>query len=72
MEALTVNDLFKACQNAIDKGYGDRKVLISQDDEGNGFHELFYDFIEAEQFKSYSSVYFPVDKKELSNYLILG
>lgn len=43
---FTVKDLLKACQEQIDKGNGDKRVLISRDDEGNGYHSLFYLFSE--------------------------
>lgn len=42
MNGLTVKDLLRECQRAIRNGYGNKIVLISQDDEGNGFHTLWY------------------------------
>ena len=52
---LTVNDLLEACKAQVKAGRGNRHVLISDDDEGNGFHTLFYlfssptsDFLELE------------------------
>ena len=44
METITVNQLFKACKDEVAKGNGDKYILISGDDEGNSFHELFYLF----------------------------
>lgn len=41
MKELTVNDLLNACNELKKNGYGDKKILISADDEGNYFHELF-------------------------------
>ena len=38
----TVNELFEACKVQIAKGNGDKHILVSNDDEGNGFHTLFY------------------------------
>ena len=38
----TVKELFEACKAQIAKGNGDKHVLVSNDDEGNGFHTLFY------------------------------
>lgn len=42
---LTVGQLALACQIQINKGNGDKYVLISDDDEGNGYHTLFYEFL---------------------------
>lgn len=43
-EGLTVKDLCAYCVDLIEKGYGDKHVCISDDDEGNGYHTLFYGF----------------------------
>ena len=45
MNHLTVKQLRDACDKVIAEGFGDHKILISMDDEGNGFHELHYAFI---------------------------
>lgn len=41
---MTVRELLKFCQKAVTDGLGDKQVYISQDDEGNGFHKLYYEF----------------------------
>ena len=41
---ITVKMLSEFCDDAISKGLGNRKVLISRDDEGNDFHALYYGF----------------------------
>lgn len=44
----TVNELLELCKQEVENGNGDRKILLSNDDEGNGYHALYYDFTEAE------------------------
>lgn len=44
MESITVNILRMLCDDAIKRGYGNKTVLISCDDEGNGYHTLFFGF----------------------------
>ncbi len=44
MNALTINDLYKECKKEIEKGNGNKTIMISQDDEGNGYHYLWYSF----------------------------
>lgn len=46
MEKLTVKNLYEMCQNQIRKGNGDKIVCLSRDDEGNGYHYLWYDFLD--------------------------
>ena len=42
MTALTINQLIALCKEAKKNGLGEKKILISNDDEGNGYHELFF------------------------------
>ncbi|MDE6947578.1 MAG: hypothetical protein K2P14_10395 [Anaeroplasmataceae bacterium] len=46
---LTVKDLLKCCQIAIENGYEDCSIMISDDNEGNGYHYLWYSFTNAEE-----------------------
>ena len=46
---LTVKELAKLCQEEIKKGHGDCSIMISDDDEGNGYHYLWYSFITASE-----------------------
>lgn len=76
MEAMTVRQLMNACANAIKDGYGNHKILISNDDEGNGYHELFYAISpikekELEYIENYM-LPFGVNKNDLINYVTLG
>lgn len=44
-KGMTVNELKMFCEIAVRNGYGDKVVLISTDDEGNGYHTLWYEFM---------------------------
>lgn len=39
---LTINDLWRECIRARKEGKGNKQVLISCDDECNGYHSLFF------------------------------
>jgi len=41
---LTVRDLYKECKKQIDAGNGNKVIMLSDDDEGNGYHYLWYSF----------------------------
>ena len=43
--AITVKELGFVCDQLKKEGYGDQVVLLSDDDEGNGYHTLFYTFL---------------------------
>jgi len=44
MEQLTIRELLKQTIELVRQGYGDKKIVISDDNEGNGYHGLFYGF----------------------------
>lgn len=67
---ITVKKLKKLCELQIAKGNGDKKILISDDDEGNGFHSLFFSF--EEDVAAYKDVLYNYDKEKLNEYIILG
>ena len=42
MNTITVDELYKALGQARKDGFGKKKILLSNDDEGNGYHECFF------------------------------
>ena len=82
MKPITVKQLYKECEKQIKLGNGDKTIMISQDDEGNGYHYLWYSFTTMEQMeepveignKEYKSEFYFADeniaKKE--DTIILG
>lgn len=56
---MTVNDLFELCKKAIRKGHGNKNIVLSDDNEGNGYHGMFYGFAEVTEgfeYEIYDSV----------------
>ena len=50
---MNVEELMEYCKEAIENGKGKHEILISDDDEGNGFHYLFYSFQPDDVVKDY-------------------
>lgn len=44
MGQITVKELLEICKQAVRAGYGEKHIVISDDNEGNGYHGLFYGF----------------------------
>lgn len=42
MKQATLKDLKKAVDKLIKEGYGDYNLILSDDNEGNGYHGMFY------------------------------
>ena len=67
MKQLTITLLKKLCDLEIKKGNGNRMIVISDDNEGSGFHGLFYGFTtidkkEKDFYQVYDSQSDDVDK----------
>ena len=77
-KVLTVDDLYKICQSERKRGNGKKKIMISSDDEGNSYHDLFFGFTptiddKGEPFFSNSGrLPYGVDESEIKDYIILG
>ena len=67
---MTVKQLYILCAEQVKKGNGDKMIVIGDDNEGNGYHGMFFGFTEdAAEFVNdiYDSV--STDPKEI---IILG
>ena len=42
MNIIAVDELYKALAQARKAGMGSKKIMLSNDDEGNGYHECFF------------------------------
>ena len=49
MKPITVKDLMYECVKQVDKGNGNKVIMISSDDEGNSYHYLWYAFTTMKQ-----------------------
>jgi len=49
---ITIGQLFNECAKQIKAGRGNRHILLSGDDEGNSYHELFHGFTPNMDFSS--------------------
>lgn len=74
MKTLTVKELQAWCNSAVKQGYAERKIVITDDDECNGVHELFNGFslLNAEN-ASYLQLPYGLTESELEkDYIMLG
>lgn len=46
---LTIKQLYEECEKQIKAGRGDYTIMLSADDEGNGYHYCWYTFITVEE-----------------------
>lgn len=46
---ITVDKLLQICQQAKNNGLGGKYVLLSDDEEGNGYHECYFGLCDAKK-----------------------
>ncbi len=73
MEAITIKQLAEESARLVKVGYGDKKILITSDDEANGTHELFQLFTKMGEDEGMLPLPFGVSEEDaINNYLVLG
>ena len=70
-KGLTVNQLMALCKEQIELGNGDKYILISDDDEGNGYHTLFYPFV-TDPYMIHQAIELEHDNHNENEVVILG
>ena len=73
-KGITIEQLYKECVKQIKAGNKDRHVLLSNDDEGNGYHELFFGFTPTEKCVSDDNLlpYGVTIQEAEKEYIVLG
>ncbi len=69
---LTVKNLCDLCFQELAKGNGNKKVVISDDNEGNGFHGLFYGFTQITEEEKEFYPFYDSQEEDISNLIFLG
>lgn len=68
---VSVKELLSACRRQVDKGNGDKVVLITSDDEANAYHTLICLFNDdKEEIESVSTLF--QDLNDPNNVVLLG
>ncbi len=57
MEGITINQLAKMCAKMQRKGLGDKKIVISSDDECNEYHQVWEGFTDGSELAEYIEPY---------------
>ena len=70
-KGITVKKLLDMCNEQVKKGNGNKHILISDDDEGNGFHTLFYGISDDKESCKYA-IELSYDDHDVNDIVVLG
>lgn len=71
-KVITIDELYSILRTERIKGNGKKKIMISSDDEGNGYHPLFFGVTPITDDFSYTLFYGVPFKDAKNDYVILG
>lgn len=72
-KTITINELYKALAKYKKEGKGNMKILLTDDDECNGFHECFFAVTPFSKEFGYAQLPYGVSMEDaVNNYVILG
>ena len=73
---LTVKVLYELIQKEMLKGNGDKKIVLADDTEGNGYHGMFFAFTskpsEVKECLEYSNGVYDSETENPNEIVILG
>lgn len=67
---LRLRDLYAACRLQMEKGNGDKVLVVSDDNEGNGYHGMFFAISPCEP--DTARLIYDSNENRPSNILIVG
>ena len=70
MYQITVKDLLALCQQEVNNGNGDKHIVLSDDNEGNGYHGMFFGF--AKCTKDYRDIISDSQYRSEKDTIVLG
>lgn len=70
MKQVTVKMLFNFCKKEIEKGNGNKNIVLSDDTEGNGYHGCYYGFTEIDKYTE--NLIYESKTYDKDNTIILG
>lgn len=70
---LTIDDLYKELAIARKNGLGKKKIMLSDDDECNGVHLMFFSYAPANECIAFATdLPYGVNMKDIDDYVVLG
>jgi len=74
MKQIKLKDLYQACKEQMEKGNGDKSLVVAADNEGNGYHGMFYTLtvITPDNIDGFSDLIGDNAEPDLLNIIVVG
>lgn len=74
MEQIKLKDLYQACKRLMKEGHGEKSLVLSDDNEGNGYHGMFFTLtvITPENKDGFIGLINDNTESDLKNIIIVG
>lgn len=69
---LTIDELYRELAIARNNGLGKKKIMLTEDDECNGLHLMFFGISEADGYVGNVHLPYGVEPNEIGDYVVLG
>ena len=74
MEQIKLKTLYEECKKLVEAGHGEKVLVLSDDNEGNGYHGMFYTLtvLTPDNKKDFAGLVSDNQEPNLENIIILG
>lgn len=74
MKQIKLKDLYQACKAQMEAGNGEKSLVVSDDNEGNGYHGMFYSLttITPENVDDFSDLIRDSSESDIKNIIVVG
>lgn len=74
MNQIKLKDLYKDCKKLMEAGHGEKSLILSDDNEGNGYHGMFFTLtvINKDNKNDFSGLIYDNNEPNLENMIVVG
>lgn len=74
MDQIKLKDLYQACKEHMEAGNGEKSLILSDDNEGNGYHGMFFTLtvITPENVDGFSGLIGDNSEPNIQNIIVVG
>ncbi len=74
MDQIKLKELYQECKKLMEQGHGEKSLVVSDDNEGNGYHGMFFTLtvITPENVDDFSGLIGDNAEPNIHNIIVVG